>query len=300
MRYHTVSSYKNWFLAMRPWSFSMSAISVSVGAALAATHGSFSWSLYILTAVALILVHGGVNLMNDFFDYRSRVDIEDAATTQYRPHPLVEGKIYPIPVLWFSIILFSLGSALGLFLAYYRGWEILLIGIIGVIAGVFYTAPPLSYKYRAWGELSVFLMWGPLAVEAAYFIQRGHFSWAAFWVSIPFGVLVALVLFANNLRDVETDAKANVNNLAMIFGRKNGPVVYVSMVLAAFISIIIMSLVGPLGRWSLVVILSLPVAFKLIRVMIREVPKDADARTAQLNTIFGTLLVISLVFESVF
>jgi 1,4-dihydroxy-2-naphthoate polyprenyltransferase len=291
--------HKNWFLAMRPWSFSMSVMSVSVGAAFAATHGSFSWSLYLFSTVAMISLHGGVNLMNDFFDYRSGVDIEDAATTQYRPHPLVEGKIYPMPVLWVSIILFSLGVALGLSLAYICGWEILCIGIIGVIAGVFYTAPPLSYKYRAWGEFSVFLMWGPLAVEAAYFIQRGHFSWAAFWVSIPFGVLVALVLFANNLRDVETDAKANVNNLAMIFGRNNGPIVYVSMVLAALISIIIMSLIGPLGIWSLIVLFSLPIAFKLIKVMIREVPKDADARTAKLNTAFGTLLVISLLLESV-
>ena len=292
-------SYKNWFLAMRPWSFTMSVISVSVGAALAATHGSFSWNLYIITAIAMIAIHGGVNLMNDFFDYRSGVDIDEAATTQYRPHPLVEGKIYPMPVLWVSIILYSLGIALGLYLTYLCGWEILWIGLIGVIAGILYTAPPLSYKYRAWGELSVFLMWGPLAVEAAYFIQARHLSWEAFWVSIPFGVLVALVLFANNLRDVVTDAKADVKNLAMLFGRNNGPIVYACMILAAFISIIIMSLVGPLEKWSLIVLLSLPVAFKLIKEMIREVPKDADARTAQLNTAFGILLVISLILESV-
>ena len=293
-------SYKNWFLAMRPWSFSMSAISVSVGAVLAATHGAFSWKLYVITAVAMMAVHGGVNLMNDFFDYKSGVDIADAATTQYRPHPLAEGKLYPMPVLWVSIILFSLGIGLGLMLAYLRGWEILWIGGIGVAAGVLYTAPPLSYKYKAWGELSVFLMWGPLSVEAAYFIQTGYFSWEAFWVSIPFGVLVALVLFANNLRDVQTDSKARVNNLAIILGRERGPLIYASMVLAALIAVIVMSLVGPLGKYSLLVILSLPIAFKLLSVMIREVPKDADARTAQLNTAFGVLLVISLILESVF
>jgi len=293
-------SYRNWFLAMRPWSFTMSVISVSVGAALAATHGSFSWLFYLLTVIAMTAVHGGVNLMNDYFDYRSGVDIEDAATTQYRPHPLAEGKIYPMPVLWVSIILFALGASLGLLLAALRGWEIFWIGLVGVLAGVFYTAPPLSYKYKAWGELSVFLMWGPLAVEAAYFIQTGTFSWAAFWVSIPFGVLVALVLFANNLRDVETDEKARVNNLALIFGRHNGPLVFASMVLAALFSVVVMSFVGPLGKWSLIVLLSAPLAFKLLKVMIHEVPKDADARTAQLNTAFGALLVISLVLESVF
>ena len=125
-----MSGYRDWFLAMRPWSFTMSAISVSVGAALAATHGPFSWGLYLLTVIALVAVHGGVNLMNDFFDFRSGVDIEEVATARYRPHPLVEGKISPMPVLWLSILLLGIGA-----------------------------------------------------------------------VSIPFGVLVALVLFANNLRD---------------------------------------------------------------------------------------------------
>lgn len=294
-----MNTYKNWFLAMRPWSFSMSAISVTVGAVLAATHGAFSWPFYVMTAVAMIAVHGGVNLMNDFFDYQSGVDIQDAATTQYRPHPLAEGKIYPLPVLWVSIFLFSLGVTLGVLLAYLRGWEILWIGMIGIAAGVLYTAPPLSYKYLAWGELSVFLMWGPLSVEAAYFIQTGTFSWAAFWVSLPFGMLVALVLFANNLRDVRTDQKARVNNLAILLGPHRGPMVYAAMVLAAVTAVVVMAVIGPLGRYSLIVVLSLPIAFKLLKVMIREVPKDADARTAQLNTAFGTLLVISLILESV-
>lgn len=285
-------------MAMRPWSFAMSAISVSVGAALAAAHGSFSWPLYLITAVALIAVHGGVNLMNDFFDFRSGVDEAEVATAQYRPHPLLEGRIYPMPVLWVAILLFLLGVSLGLLLAFLRGWEILWVGVIGLVAGVCYTAPPLAYKYKALGEISVFLMWGPLSVEAAYFIQARHFSLDALFVSIPFGVLVALVLFANNLRDVETDRRAGVVNLAIVFGRENGPRVYASMVGAAILAVVVMSLAGPLSPWALLVLLSLPTAVKLIRVMVREVPKDADARTAQLNTVFGVLLIISLILET--
>jgi len=283
---------------MRPWSFAMSAISVSVGAALAATHGCFSWPLYLVTAVALIAVHGGVNLMNDFFDFRSGVDEAEVATARYRPHPLLEGRIYPMPVLWVSILLFALGVSLGLLLAFLRGWEILWIGVIGLVAGVCYTAPPLAYKYKALGEISVFLMWGPLSVEAAYFIQARRFSLDALFVSIPFGVLVALVLFANNLRDVETDRRAGVVNLAIVFGRENGPRVYASMVGAAILAVVVMSLAGPLSPWALLVLLSLPTAVKLIRVMVREVPIDADARTAQLNTVFGVLLIISLILET--
>ncbi len=293
-----MSKYKDWFLAARPWSFTMSAISVTVGAALAATHGHFSWFLWIFSLVALVLLHGGVNLLNDFCDVKAGVDQVDTGTTQYRPHPLAEGRIKPAAVLWTSILLFALGAAMGLFLAYLRGWEILLIGITGIAAGVFYTAPPFSYKYKALGEFSVLLMWGPLSVEGAYFVQTQTFSWAAFWVSLPFGVLVALVLFANNLRDVDTDARARVNNLAIVFGKQNGPLMYAAMVLISFTGVVIMSIFGPLGRWSLIVLLALPLALRLLRIMIRGVPRDADARTAQLNTLFGSLLVISLALQS--
>jgi 1,4-dihydroxy-2-naphthoate octaprenyltransferase len=276
----------------------MSAISVSVGAALAAAHGSFSWPLYLVTVVALCAVHGGVNLMNDFFDFRSGVDIAKVATARYRPHPLVEGRIEPMGVLWISVLLLAAGSLLGLVLAFLRGWEIFWIGLIGVAAGVLYTAPPLAYKYKALGELSVFLMWGPLSVEAAYFVQRQQLSWEAFWVSIPFGLLVALVLFANNLRDAETDESARVSNLAILFGPENGPLVYAAMVVAALASVVVMSVLGPLGPWSLIVLFSIPVAVRLLRTMVREVPPDADARTAQLNTVFGLLLVISMALEA--
>ena len=293
-----MSKYKDWVLVARPWSFTMSAISVTVGAALAATHTHFSWFLWMLSLVALVFLHGGVNLLNDFWDVKAGIDQIDTGTRQYRPHPLAEGRIKPATVLWISILLFTLGAAMGLYLAYLRGWEIIWIGITGIAAGVFYTAPPFSYKYKALGEFSVLLMWGPLSVEGAYFIQTQSFSWAAFWVSLPFGVLVALVLFANNLRDVDTDARAGVTNLAIFFGKRNGPIIYAAMVLISFSGVVIMSIFGPLGLWSLIVLLALPLALKLMRTMIRGVPRDADARTAQLNTVFGALLVISLALES--
>jgi 1,4-dihydroxy-2-naphthoate octaprenyltransferase len=61
-----------------------------------------------------------------------------------------------------------------------------------------------------------------------------------------------------------------------------------------------MSFTGPLYLWSLIVLLSLPLAFRLLNQMMKQVPADADARTAQLDTAFGVLLVMSLVLEGVF
>ena len=171
---------------------------------------------------------------------------------------------------------------------------------MGTFAILTYTAPPLKYKYSALGEFSVFLMWGPLMVAGAYFVQRQAFSMDAFLISLPFGVLVALVLLANNIRDIIHDRDKGILTLAIVLGRRKGLVLYATLVVLAYLGIILMSFTGPLYLWSLIVLLSVPLAFRLLNQMMKQVPADADARTAQLDTAFGVLLVMSLVLEGVF
>ncbi len=295
-----MSIYRNWFLASRPWSFSMTAISVSVGGALAAIYGPFSWVLFLLTLVGTILLHAATNLINDYYDVKSGVDTQEVATAQYRPHPLVEGKLEAGHVRTATYILYALSSLIGIYLVATRGWELLWIGLIGTFASLTYTAPPLKYKYSALGEISVFLMWGPLMVAGSFFVQRQEFSLNAFWISLPFGVLVALVLLANNIRDITHDHNKNILTLAIVLGQRKSIQLYGTLVVVAYLGIILMSIFGPLYLWSLIVLASLPLALRLLKQMKANVPDDADARTAQLDTAFGVLLVISLVLAGVF
>ncbi len=292
--------YRNWFLASRPWSFTMTAISVSVGASLGAIDGSFSWALYLITLLGTILLHAATNLINDYYDVKSGVDTREVSTAQYRPHPLVEGKLDAGQVRSVAFVLYGLSTAIGIYLAATRGGELLWIGVIGAFGSFTYTAPPLKYKYSALGEISVFLMWGPLMVAGSYFVQRQAFSMDAFLISLPFGVLVALVLLANNIRDIIHDRDKGILTLAIVLGRRNGLVLYTTLVVLAYLGIILMSFTGPLYLWSLIVLLSVPLAFRLLNQMMKQVPADADARTAQLDTAFGVLLVVSLVLEGVF
>ncbi len=292
--------YRNWFLASRPWSFTMTAISVSVGSALAALSCNFSWGLYLLTLLGTILMHAATNLTNDYFDVQSGVDTRQAATAQYRPHPLVEGKLASRHVATVAAMLYVLSALIGIWLAALSGWQLLVIGVIGAFASITYTAPPLKYKYSALGEISVFLMWGPLMVAGAYFVQCRVFSMQAFWISLPFGLLVALVLLANNIRDISHDRSKGILTLAIVLGQRNGLLLFGLLIALAYLGVLGMSLWGPLGLWPLLVLLSMPLALRLIRQMTRQVPADADARTAQLDTVFGLLLVISLVLAGVF
>ena len=289
--------YRNWVMASRPWSFSMTAISVSVGSALAAIDGTFSWIFYLLALIAGVFMHAATNLINDYYDVKSGVDFKGVSTGIYRPHPLLEGKLAPRQVLIEACVLYVVATIIGLYLAADRGWPLIGIGLIGVFASITYTAPPFKYKYIALGELSVFLMWGPLMVMGSYFIQRQAFSINALLISIPFGILVALVLLANNIRDISHDRSKGIRTLPIIIGERNGLRLYSTLVILAYAGMIGMSIAGPLYMWSLIVVLSLPLALKLIRQMMQKIPDDADAQTAKLDTAFGLLLVASLVLE---
>lgn len=290
-----MSVYRNWFLASRPWSFSMTAISVGVGSAMAAIDGPFDWPLFVLALTSAVLLHAATNLSNDYYDVRHGLDTVEAATAQYRPHPLVEGLIPGEQIRWVAYGLFALAAIIGLYLAAVRGMVIFWIGITGLLAGMTYTAPPLKYKYVALGEISVFLMWGPLMVEGAYYVQRQTLSLQALWVSLPFGALVALVLLANNIRDINHDRTRKILTLAILLGRRGGLCVYLLLMAAAYAGIL--ALANALTPWVLIIFLTLPLAVRLLRQMIHAVPNDADAQTAKLDTAFGLLLVASLVLE---
>lgn len=289
-----------WFLATRPWSFTMTAISVGVGGALAALDGAFDPGLFLVTLVGAVAVHAATNLINDYFDYKSGVDRPGAPTTLYRPHPLVQGLISPRGVLSVSLGLYAIAALVGLYLVSVVGLGLLWFILVGAIASFFYTAGPIKYKYIALGELSVFLMWGPLMVGGTYFVQRSSLSPEAILISLPFGLLVALVLLANNLRDIDYDGSVGIKTLGTLLGQRKTLHLYQGLILLAYGAVIALIALKILSPWGLVVFFSAPVAFRLIRTMQHQIPNDADARTAQLDTLFGIWLILGLMLHKFF
>jgi 1,4-dihydroxy-2-naphthoate octaprenyltransferase len=290
-----MARFKDYFIATRPWSFSMTAISVCVGTALAAADGPVAWGWLAAVLVGAVCFHAAANVINDYFDTRYGVDQPDSPTAHYRPHPLLGKMMTPRQLLLEAVVLYAVTIGVGLAVAFARSMDVLWIGIVGFLASLLYTAGPVKYKYRGLGELSVFLMWGPLMVGGAYAAQRGALSLRPLVISIPFGVLVALVLFANNMRDISYDSRQGVRTLSILLGRRRSLATYLGLFLAAYIAIIAMVATGYLTPWALLVFLSLPKAIGLFRTFARAVPDAADALTAQLDTIFGICLLAGLV-----
>jgi 1,4-dihydroxy-2-naphthoate octaprenyltransferase len=278
----------------------MSLISVSVGTLLAAREGSISWVWYALTALGITVFHAAANVINDYFDTRYQIDQEDSPTAKYRPQPILSRMLTPRQLLGEAIALFALTLIIGVAAAALVSWHILWIGFVGFLTSVFYTAAPIKFKYRALGEPAVFMMWGPLMIEGAYAIQRQALSLKAFIISVPFGVLVALVLFANNMRDIGHDSRQDVKTLGIILGSRRSYQLFTGLIVLAYLYVLGMIIAGVMSSWGFLIFLSVPSAIGLLKTFKTKIPDMADAMTAQFDTVFGLLLILALFLETLF
>lgn len=290
---------KRYLIATRPWSFTMSLISITVGTLLAAEEGPILWHWFAVTAIGITIFHAATNVINDYCDTANKIDQIDSPTAKYRPHPLISGLLTPRQLFREAVILFTLTFLIGVTTAFLRSPHVLWIGVIGLLTSIFYTAGPVKFKYRALGELAVFMMWGPLMVEGAYAVQRQMLSMKALYISVPFGILVALVLFANNMRDIDYDARQNVKTLGIILGIRRSYILFTGMIVAAYACVLGMIILEILSLWGFLIFLSLPSAWSLLKTFKQKVPDMADALTAQFDTVFGILLITAMLIQAV-
>ncbi len=290
--------------AVRPFSFSASVVPVLVGAmfAFAYYEGEILWYLFPVIVIASILLHSGTNLVSEYYDLEKGVDRKDTFGSS---KVLVEDLLPPKTVLKAGYISFALGFILGMVLVYVHGLPILYLGLIGIAGGVFYTGKPIGYKYVALGDILVFFLMGPLMVIGSFFSLTGVFDWNVAIVSLPIGFLVTAILNANNIRDIKHDTEAQVKTLATILGIKAAKKEYYILVFGAYLSVVLMVISGLLSFWTLLIIISLPVALKNIKeISVAEVNKPdliamMDIKTAQLHMQFGILFTIGLVLTAI-
>ncbi len=283
-----------WFLATRPWSFVMTIVGVAIAASLAASAGVVDLPLITFVLTGLLLFHAATNMLNDYFDVKHGIDRPEVPTAKYRPHPLLVGQIPSRNFLGVVAALYVL-VVLGIIYAWsIRGDAVLLFAIPGLFFSIFYTADPVNLKYRALGELSVFLVWGPLMVTGAYYVLTGRVELTPMLASLPHGILVALVLLANNIRDIEYDKKAGIKTLPILLGKDRSLKLFQLLLFIAYVMVIVLVIARILTAPSLLVLLTLPAATRLVRTFRRTLPDVADSMTAKLTLQFSALFAIGI------
>jgi 1,4-dihydroxy-2-naphthoate octaprenyltransferase len=283
---------RSWFMALRPVSFTASVIPVLVGTAIAAEY-EFDALLFALALFGSIALHAGTNLVNDYFDHVKGTDNEESLG----PSGVIQrGILSPRAVFTGGIVCFAVGAAIGLIITALVGWPVLALGLASILAGYFYTASPFSLAYRGLGEVVVFVFMGPVIVMGAYYVQVERFTWEAFIASLPIGLLVAAILHANNVRDIDNDRKNGKWTLAALAGRPLADYEFIALTIGAYAVVIVMTITGSAPWTILLTLVSLPLAMQLVRTEMAARSARALngvlAGTAGLHMVFGALLAL--------
>src|SRR5207245_812734 len=113
--------------------------------------------LVLATLVGGVALHVGTNVTNEIYDVRKGVD---TIVSPRASHAIVKGRISEPAAYRFAIAAFAVAVLVGLYLTSVRGWPIVALGIVGLVGGYTYTAPPFQYKFGPVGIPLVFLLMG--------------------------------------------------------------------------------------------------------------------------------------------
>jgi len=245
---------------------SATAVPVLLGIAVAASHGAFTWWTALLTLLGGSFAHLAINVTNDIFDTLSGADEANTTPTQFSGGSRV--AVYDLVSIrgltWVALALFAAAAAVGLLLVAVTGSLTLVwIGIAGIAVGVAYTAPPLKLVYRGLGEIAVAIGFGPIMLLGAYVVQTGRLGWEPLVVSLVPGILIALILFVNEIPDRRSDAEAGKRTLPVRFSPDAVRTGYLVAALAAF-AVIAGGAAGGLLPWpTLIALAAVPLALRV-------------------------------------
>jgi len=285
---------------LRPFAYTASVIPVAAGAALAFVDGQFSAPPFVAALIGAVLLHSGTNIINEIYDVRQGID---TIVSPRASHAIVKGRISERAAFAVAFAAFVLAMAVGVYLIWLRGPAIVALGLVGLVGGWGYTAPPLQYKYRALGVPLVFVLMGPLMVVGSYFAVTGAWSLSAGILSVPVGLLVAAILHGNEWRDISEDTRAGIVTLSSRIGKEWAHYGYVALVLGAYMTLGLSVAVGWLPPATLVAILSLPFLAQVVRSAELGATGQAraiamiDLQTARLHLAFGSLLVVGVLLS---
>lgn len=304
-----MTNFKIWLKAIRVPFFTATIIPVVLGYLLSWYDGSrFVWQQFTLTLFGAIFIHAGTNLANDFFDHLAGCDEANLTPTPFSGGSRViqEGRISPKNILCAALVFFIFGSVIGLYLNYICGDNVILIlGIIGVFLGFFYSAGPFKIGYGSFGELATGIGFGPLMVMGAYYVGARTLNFKVFMVSIPIGILIALVLYINEFPDYLGDKAVGKRTLVVILGKKKAVLLYDLLLASVYIAVIGLAVFKFLPYSCLLVLLSVPIALKAFAVARNNYEKiyellPANAATIGLHSIVGILLCAGIVTGKIF
>jgi 1,4-dihydroxy-2-naphthoate octaprenyltransferase len=265
-----LSNLKFWFLETRPQFLILSVVLAFLGSSVAWYDHSFNLWYALLAGFGLLLTHASVNILNDYFDFRSGID----KATKRTPFSggsgiLPAGLLTPRQVLWLGIAAFVLAVPIGIFFVITKGWQLLPLLLVAAFFIMLYS--PLILK-RPWPEWAAGAGLGAFPILGMYFAQTGAYTGTAIIACIPSAFLVHNLLLLNEFPDVEADKIARRQTMPIAVGSKSAAVFYATVNAALYAWIIAWVVAGAVFNtvynmpvWTLLALLTLPLSIRATR-----------------------------------
>ncbi len=294
---NSTKTFKDWVVATRPWSFPASAMPVIVTLAyLFWRQQDVNWLIGVWTLLNVVLFHAAGNTWSDYSDYQKGVDRDDTIGGT----SIVSGKFKAAEIKKLAVVLAVVASLSGVALVMATGWTTLCFGVAGFLLAALYP----FLKYRALGDLDIFLTYSLLPILGTSFVSTGEIHLETLWLTVPVGLITVGILHVNNLRDIEHDRRAGIKTLAMQLGAKVSVGLYCFELLFPFVWVVAGVIAGVFPLPSLLVVAALKLAAGNIRMALEYRKKgmqalvSVDEKTAQLQLLFSLLLAITFIVSN--
>ncbi len=258
-----------WFKETRPQFLLLSVVLTFLGTSIAWYYGSFNPGYALLAGFGLLLTHGSVNAINDYFDYKSGIDLEVVRTPFSGGSGLVpEGKLTLKQALWVGVITSLAALVIGIVFVIVSGWLLVPLLVVAILCMVLYT-PVILRTY--WPEWSPGLGLGIVPVLGFYFVQTGRYDWVVLVASVPSGILVHNLLLLNEFPDVDADRKGGRKTTPVVFGMEAAGKFYRIATVSVYVWIVgcvaatVMTGKVVMPVYCLIAFLALPFALKAMR-----------------------------------
>lgn len=299
-------SLQTWWTAFRYHFVPSSFLPAILGGVLAwAQTGLLNQWFFFLTVLGVTLNHIALNMTDDYFDYHAAVDRFDQR--ENNPYAggsgtLTSGKIQHQHMRLVFTWLYLLTITIGLYLCVVQSWWILAFGLFGMASSYFYTAPPVRYGYRGFGEVSQLINFSLTIGLGAYVVQTVSFSWEAVRVLLPLGLMMFAMIIINEISDSKDDAAAGKYTLVARFGAANAVWLYGLAMILAYAFIVLAPLWNMATPWIYLAGLTLPWAIQAFFILKRNFSEPARLMPANLLTIrvhhlTGILLIIAYLIQ---
>lgn len=236
-------SIQAWFAAIRPktWGVALAPIFIGISMALSETgHGRLLLSL--LTIAVAVAIQALTNMENDV-GYTKRK--AEKGNRKGLPRATSEGWLTIQQVDRAILLTAIVVVAISLALVVIGGWVIFVLGALSVAAAYLYMGGPKPIAYTPWGELTVFIFFGLIAVNGTYYLQTSTISFISVAASCACGSIASSVLVVNNWRDAVHDESVGRRTLAVVLGQQRFPRLYLDLLLLPFIIVLLIVTVYP-------------------------------------------------------